>query len=121
LLIEELPWTLHKLLLRLTFLPSKKTDGFKSVTCRQKTTTGAPALITFKHHRQPPTGVRISASLPIISKNKRFKAHFVSRFNPEVTADDVEKSLKEELSQKELVCTRLKIKFNLRTFSCFDN
>jgi hypothetical protein len=32
--------------------------------------------------------------------------------SPEVTAADVEKSLKEQLSLKRLVCTRLKTKFN---------
>jgi hypothetical protein len=56
--------------------------------------------------------VRNSASLPIVSKRERSKALFVSRFSPEVMAADVEKSLKEQLSLKRLVCTRLKTKFN---------
>jgi hypothetical protein len=49
--------------------------------------------------------------LPVISKKERTKALFVSRFSPEVTAEDVHKSLKEQLSLKKLVCTRLKTKF----------
>jgi hypothetical protein len=36
----------------------------------------------------------------------------VSRFCPEVTADEVEKSSKEQLSLKKMVCTILKTKFN---------
>jgi hypothetical protein len=87
-------------------------DGFKTVTYRKKTTTGAPAVITVKHCRQPLIGVRNSISLSVISKKERFKTFFVSRFSPEVTADDVEKTLKEKLSIQELVCTRHKTKFN---------
>jgi hypothetical protein len=45
-------------------------------------------------------------------KKERTKALFVSRFSPEVTTDDVQKSLKEQLSLKMLDCTRLKTKFN---------
>ncbi|PNF20526.1 hypothetical protein B7P43_G05329, partial [Cryptotermes secundus] len=45
------------------------------------------------------------------------EAFFVSRFSPEVTADDVHKSLKEQLSLKNLVCTRLRTKFN--TYASF--
>jgi hypothetical protein len=39
-------------------------------------------------------------------------ALFVSRFSTEVTTFDVQKSLKEQLSFKNLVCTRLKPKIN---------
>lgn len=39
-------------------------------------------------------------------------ALFVSRLSPEVTADDVYKSLKEQLSLKKLVWTTLKTKVN---------
>jgi hypothetical protein len=39
-------------------------------------------------------------------------ALFVSRFSPEITAEDVHESLKEQLSLKKLTCTRLKTKFN---------
>jgi hypothetical protein len=64
-------------------------DGFKTVIRRRKTTTGAPAVVTVKHCQQPLIGVRNT-----ISKKERFSALFVSRFSPDVTADDVEKSLK---------------------------
>jgi hypothetical protein len=58
--------------------------------------------------------VRDSDSLSIISKKERFKAFFFSRFSHEVTADDVEWSLKEKLSPKKLFCTIHK-KFNTYT------
>jgi hypothetical protein len=50
--------------------------------------------------------------LPVIRKPKRTKALFVSRFSPEVTADEVSKTLKEQLSLKRLVCTKLRTKFD---------
>jgi hypothetical protein len=42
---------------------------------------------------------------------------FFSRCSRKVSADDAEKSLKEKLSLKKLVCTRLKTKFN--TYASF--
>jgi hypothetical protein len=60
----------------------------------------APSVNTVRQRRQPLIGMRISASLPIISKRKRPKALVVSRISPEVTAADVEKSLKGQLSLK---------------------
>jgi hypothetical protein len=89
----------------------------KTVTYREKTTGGAPAVITVTHRRQPLVGARNSASLPVITKEQRFRAPSFSRFSPEVTADDVEKSLKEQLSIKNLVCKRLKTKFS--TYASF--
>jgi hypothetical protein len=68
LLAEQLHCMLHQLYLHLRFLPPKKTHGFKIVTNKKKTTTGAPAIITVKHCWQPLIGVRKSASLPIIFK-----------------------------------------------------
>jgi hypothetical protein len=84
-------------------------EGFKTV--RHKTKARAkspPAVSTVRHRRQPLIGVRNSPSLPVIVKKQRTKALFVSRFSPEVTTDDVHKSLKEQLSLKRLVCTRLR-------------
>jgi hypothetical protein len=40
--------------------------------------------------------VRDSLSPPIISKKGRFKALLASRFIPEVTADDVEETMKNQ-------------------------
>jgi hypothetical protein len=37
---------------------------------------------------------------------------FVSRFSPEVTVQDVEKSLEDQLKVSSLTCTRLKTKFS---------
>jgi hypothetical protein len=92
-------------------------DGFKTVSYRKKTATNIPpaeisAINKIKPRRQPLIGVSSSLSLPVISKPEMSKALSVSRFSPEVTADDVHKSLKEQLSLKKLVCTKLKTKFN---------
>jgi hypothetical protein len=91
---------------------SEAADGFITVSYKKKPTSGTPPVNTVRHTRQPLIAVRDSASLPIVSKRERSKALFVSRFSPEVMAADVEKSLKEQLSLKRLVCTRLKTKFN---------
>jgi hypothetical protein len=45
--------------------------------------------------------------LPVITKSERCKTLFVSQFSPKVTADDIQKTLKEQL-----IFTRLKTKFN---------
>jgi hypothetical protein len=90
----------------------EESEGFTTVTYKKKPTSGTPSVNTVRHRRQPLIGVRNSASLPIVSKRERSKALFVSRFSPEVTAADVEKSLKEQLSLKRLVCTRLKTEVN---------
>jgi hypothetical protein len=89
LLIEELPWKLHQLTLRVRLLPSKKT-----VTYRKKTIIESPAVITVKHRRQPRIGVRNSVSLPVIAKKQRFKAPSFSGVSLQVTADNAEKSQK---------------------------
>jgi hypothetical protein len=62
--------------------------------------------------RQPLIGVSSMKSLPVIAKSGRSKALFVFRFSPEVTAHEVCKTLKEQLSLGKLACTRLKTKFN---------
>jgi hypothetical protein len=87
-------------------------EGFTTVSYKQKPTSGTPSVNTEIHQRQPLIGMRNSVSLPIVSKRERSKALFVSTFSPEVKAADVEKSLKERLSLKRIVCTRLKTKFN---------
>jgi hypothetical protein len=58
----------------------------------------ASAVNSVKHGRQPLIGVRNCHLLPI-SKQARSKVLFVSRFSPEVSADDIEKSLKGQLSE----------------------
>ncbi|XP_033610480.1 uncharacterized protein LOC111872200 [Cryptotermes secundus] len=97
-------------------------EGFKTVKYKRKTQAKLPpadivAVSTVRHRRQPLIGVHKSPSLPVIAKKERTKALFVSRFSPKVTADDVHKSLKEQLSLKKLVCTRLRTKFN--TYASF--
>ncbi|KDR11797.1 hypothetical protein L798_14176 [Zootermopsis nevadensis] len=90
---------------------SVDTEGFTTVSHKKKPSSGTPSANTIRQRRQP-LGVRNSASVPIVSKSERSKALFVSRFSPEVTAADVDKPLKEQLSLKRLVCNRLKTKFN---------
>jgi hypothetical protein len=73
-------------------------DGFQSVACRNLVTTSVPLVITLIYSRQPLLGVRKSASLPIISKKEMIKALLVSSFIPPVTAQNIEKFLKDQLS-----------------------
>ncbi|PNF20345.1 hypothetical protein B7P43_G12886 [Cryptotermes secundus] len=91
-------------------------DGFKSVRYRNGNTTSTPAASAVvnkvKLRRQPRIGISSSQSLPVVKKAERSKALSVSWFSPKVTADDVHKSLKEQLTLKQLVCTKLKTKFN---------
>jgi hypothetical protein len=55
-----------------------------------KTDTGASAVNTEKHRRQPLLGLRNSTLLLIISKEARSKFLFVSRFSPKVSVDDAQ-------------------------------
>jgi hypothetical protein len=57
-------------------------------------------------------GVWSSSSLPVVEKKVRMKYLFVSRFSPDVTATNVEKSLKDQLQLASLACTRLRTKYN---------
>jgi hypothetical protein len=92
-------------------------DGFKTVRYRKKAATNTPPAelpVTrkFKHRRESASVLAALYSLPVIRKPERTKVLFVSCFSPEVTADDVSKMLKEQLSLKKLVCTKLRTKFN---------
>jgi hypothetical protein len=69
-----------------------------------------------RKRRTPTYGVRNSSSLPVVSKRNKTKALFVSRFSPEVSASDVDNSLKEQLKLSLAVCTKLKTRFN--TYAC---
>jgi hypothetical protein len=62
--------------------------------------------------RTPLFGNRSGSSLATVPKKVRTKALFVSRFSPEVTSADVEKSLKEQLELASLKCTKLKTKYS---------
>jgi hypothetical protein len=89
--------------------------GFKTVTYRKKAATNTPpaeipATRKVIHRKEPCIGVSSSLS-PVIRKPERTKALFVSRFSLKVT-DDISKALKEQLSLKILVCTKLRTKFN---------
>jgi hypothetical protein len=103
---------MHKKDCPMNKVSGEDSEGFATVSYKEKPTSGIPSVNTVRHRRQPLIGVRNSASLPIVSKRERCKALFVSIFIPEVTAADVGKSLKEQLSLKRLVGIRLKTKFN---------
>jgi hypothetical protein len=90
---------------------SAKVDSDKPILAAPVATT-----VKYKQRRQPPIGVRNCFSLPVVSKKERPKALFVSHFSPEVTAVNIQESLKEQLSLKRLVCT----KFNICFLSRFD-
>jgi hypothetical protein len=92
-------------------------DGFITVSYKEKKSTSSPHAVRVKHRRQPQIGVGSSLALPVVRKPERTKALFVSRFSPEVTAEDLHKSLEVQLCLKKLVCTKLKTKFN--TYSSF--
>jgi hypothetical protein len=62
-------------------------------------------------NRIPLIGVRSISTLHIISKRLRKKSLFVSRFSPDISEKDIEKSLLEQLKLALLTCTRLKAKF----------
>jgi hypothetical protein len=53
-----------------------------------------------------------NSSLPVVQRRVRSKSLFVSRFSPDVTATNVEKSLWDQMQLTFLVCTRLKTKHN---------
>jgi hypothetical protein len=91
-------------------------DGFVTVL-RKKRVNPSPVSTsaisnTTKKPRIPMIGVRSSSSLSVVQKRLRRKSLFVSRFSPEVTTSDVEKSLKDQLQLASLTCTRLKTKYN---------
>jgi hypothetical protein len=98
-------------------VPLPDRDEFKTVTYRKKEATNTPPAelpVTrkYRHRREPCIGASSSLSLPVIRKPERTKALFVSRFSLEVMADDVSKTLKEQLSLRRLVCTKLRTKFD---------
>jgi hypothetical protein len=88
-----------------TTVTKKKRVGVRVVNSSESNKTGRN-LRTLMH------GVRNSSSLPVVSKRPKTKALFVSRFSPEVSASDVENSLKEQLKLSLVVCTKLKTRYN---------
>jgi hypothetical protein len=62
--------------------------------------------------RTPMIAVRNASALSVVAKKGKSMSLFVSRFGPEVTAQDIKNSLEEQLKLTSLSCTRLKTKFN---------
>jgi hypothetical protein len=73
--------------------------------------------IPHKKQRTPTLGVRNASALTVIAKKAKTMSLFVSRFSPDVTAQDIKSSLEEQLELSYLTCTRLKTKFN--TYASF--
>jgi hypothetical protein len=76
-----------------------------------------PVSVASKKSITPIVGVRNTSTLPVIAKKAKRMSLFVSRFSLEVTAQDIEKSLENQLKISSLTCTRLKIKFS--TYASF--
>jgi protein tyrosine phosphatase (PTP) superfamily phosphohydrolase (DUF442 family) len=89
-------------------------DGFTTVIRKKRGRTSEefPSLPTIatKRHKATMIGVRSSSSLPVVAKKIRPKALFLSRFSPQVTVSDIEKSLREQMKLASLVCNRLTTK-----------
>jgi hypothetical protein len=101
---------------------SSADDGFIVVSGKHKKDRPAnkvtnPVYVASKKSRTPMFGVRNTSTLPVIAKKVKRMSLFVSRFSPEVTAQDMEKSLQDQLKISSLTCTRLKTKFS--TYASF--
>jgi hypothetical protein len=91
-------------------------NGFVTVTRKKlgdiRTVNSSENNKTGRKFGTPIYGLCNSSSLPVVSKRVKTKALFVWRFSPEVSARDVEHSLKEQPKLSSIVCTKLKTKFN---------
>jgi hypothetical protein len=89
-------------------------DGYITVLKKRKSNNYShnPAGVPnpLRTSRTPLFGNR-SGSSTSVPKKVRTEALFVSRFSPEVTSADVEKSMKEQLDLASLKCTKLKTKY----------
>jgi hypothetical protein len=65
-----------------------------------------------KKSRTPVFGVRNTTTLPVIATKAKFMSLLCHTFSPEVTFQDIKKSLEEQLKLSSLTFTRLKTKFN---------
>jgi hypothetical protein len=92
-------------------------DGDFVTVVREKRVTPSPVSTaavanTTKKPRIAMIGVRSSYSLSVVQKRVNRKSLFVSRFSPDVTASDVEKSPKDQLQLAFLTRIRLQTKHN---------
>jgi len=85
-------------------------DGFTTVSYKKKKSAPNDAARTHKT-RQPLIGV-LECSIPVVKKAVRRKALFVSRFDPQVSEEDIKNSLKNLVKLSSLNCTKLKTKFS---------
>jgi hypothetical protein len=91
-------------------------DGF--ITVLGKRNVNHPSSISSgvpnppRKTRTPLFGMKSGSSLSTVPKRMRTKALFVSRFSPDVSSADVERSLKDQLELASLTYTKLKTKFN---------
>jgi hypothetical protein len=102
---------------RSVVLGNNPSDGDFVMVVKKKRVTPSPVgtaavANTTKKPRIAMIGVRNSSSLSVVQKRVRRKSLFVSRFSPDVTASDVEKSLKDQLQLASLASIRLITKHN---------
>ena len=68
--------------------------------------------------RQPLIGV-LECSIPVVKRAVRRKALFVSRFDPQVSEEDIISSLRNQVKLSSIDCTKLKTKFS--SYSSFHS
>jgi hypothetical protein len=93
-------------------LPAKASKVDDEFTVVSRKTDRAPNSKAAPLKRTPMIGVRNASALSVVAKKGKSMSLFVSRFGPEVTAQDIKNSLEEQLKLTSLSCTRLKTKFN---------
>jgi hypothetical protein len=100
-----------------TVMGENLSDGDSVMVVRKKRVNPSPVNTadvanTTKKPRTAMIRVRCSSSLLVVQKRVCMKSLLVSQLSPDVTASDVEKSLKDQLRLSSLACTRLKTKHN---------
>jgi hypothetical protein len=91
--------------------PSSKTSAVANSANKGLSANPTAVVNSIKKPRTVQFGVR-NSSLPVVQKRVINKSLFASRFSPDVTASDVEQSLRDQLQLASLVCTRLKTRHN---------
>jgi len=98
--------------------PTQQTQQSKSddfIVVQRKRNKSIPAKTEAPNPRrprnQPLVGV-LESTLRVVNRPVKRKALFVSRFHPDVSVEDITKSLKNQLKLKSVECCKLKTKFN---------
>jgi hypothetical protein len=96
-------------------IDTQQVDGFRTVKGKRMNGNQPPS----SGMPNPPArsrallfGNKNGSSLETVPKKVRTRALFVSRFSPQVSSADVEKSLKDQLQLTSLKCSKLKTKYD---------